>query len=93
MYLSWSSLRPLAVLLAYVLTVSRLGIASASDTRRVAEHEKGPDFNGTHRYHFNESRPYRFNDTNRHRTKEERPHHVDRAHNPKPIGGHVRPGA
>jgi hypothetical protein len=81
MYLSASPLKPLAILLAYLLSASYLGVASGA-VNHIREYERGMhQFNGTRTHHFNGSH---------HHHNESRPHHTIEGV-PRPIGGHVRP--
>ncbi|KIM96534.1 hypothetical protein OIDMADRAFT_58853 [Oidiodendron maius Zn] len=89
MYLSASPLKPLAILLAYLLSASYLGVASGA-VNHIRELERRPHhFNETHPHHFNGTRTHHFNGSHHHHN-ESRLHHTN-VGVPRPIGGHVRP--
>ena len=89
MYLSASPLKPLAILLAYLLSASYLGVASGA-VNHIREYERGMhQFNDTYPHHFNGTRTNPFNGSHHHHN-ESRPHHTIEGV-PRPIGGHVRP--
>lgn len=94
MYLLSTPAKTVAVFLAYSISMSQIGVASATEEAQpeVAQHE--PPRPEVHRPHFNGTRN-RFNGTHHrplkgyYRGNETRPDQTYKV--PTPIGGHVRP--
>jgi hypothetical protein len=95
MYLLGAPAKSVAVFLAYTVSMSHLGVASAAEEvdPEVAHHEPPrpevhrPHFNGTRKHHFNGThhRPWK----GHHRGNGTHPDQTQKV--PTPIGGHVRP--